>query len=114
MTRALPLEPSGEEGWPIMAALACLPVFFNLKGRRTVVVGGSNAALWKAELLQAAHAQVDVVGTAPCRGLIELARRRPSVRLVQRALQSQDLLGAALAIADVDSAGRRSAFAPPR
>jgi uroporphyrin-III C-methyltransferase / precorrin-2 dehydrogenase / sirohydrochlorin ferrochelatase len=93
-----------------MAALACLPVFFNLEGRRTVVVGGSNAALWKAELLQAASAQVDVIGTAPCRGLIELARRRPSVRLVRRPLQSQDLVGAALAIADVDSAAEAKRF----
>jgi uroporphyrin-III C-methyltransferase/precorrin-2 dehydrogenase/sirohydrochlorin ferrochelatase len=93
-----------------MAALACLPVFFDLKGRRAVVVGGSNVARWKAELLQAAGAQIDVIGTAPCRGLTELARLRPSVRLVLRAFQSQDLIGGVLAIADVDSAKEAERF----
>ncbi|MGB6657336.1 MAG: siroheme synthase, partial [Methylovirgula sp.] len=36
-----------------MHGLASLPVFFDLAGRRTLVIGGSPAAAWKAELLQA-------------------------------------------------------------
>jgi uroporphyrin-III C-methyltransferase/precorrin-2 dehydrogenase/sirohydrochlorin ferrochelatase len=40
--------------------LARLPVFFALDGKRAVLAGGSQAAAWKAELLSAAGAQVDV------------------------------------------------------
>ena len=43
-----------------MDALATLPVFFKLKNRRVLLAGGTEAALWKAELLSAAGAQVDV------------------------------------------------------
>jgi uroporphyrin-III C-methyltransferase/precorrin-2 dehydrogenase/sirohydrochlorin ferrochelatase len=43
-----------------MAALATLPVFFTLAGKRAVVAGGSAAAAWKAELLAAAGAEVHV------------------------------------------------------
>lgn len=45
---------------PRMADLACLPVFFTLKGKRVLVAGGSAAAAWKAELLAAAGAEVQV------------------------------------------------------
>jgi uroporphyrin-III C-methyltransferase/precorrin-2 dehydrogenase/sirohydrochlorin ferrochelatase len=41
-----------------MAALATLPVFLDLQGRRAIVAGGSAAAAWKAELLAAAGADV--------------------------------------------------------
>lgn len=40
--------------------LAVLPVFLDLKGRKALVVGGSDAAAWKAELLEAAGARVHV------------------------------------------------------
>jgi uroporphyrin-III C-methyltransferase/precorrin-2 dehydrogenase/sirohydrochlorin ferrochelatase len=43
-----------------MAPLSVLPVFLALQGKRTVVLGGSDAAAWKAELLAAAGAVVDV------------------------------------------------------
>jgi uroporphyrin-III C-methyltransferase/precorrin-2 dehydrogenase/sirohydrochlorin ferrochelatase len=43
-----------------MAPLARLPVFFDLRGKRAMVAGESAAAAWKAELLSAAGAQVDV------------------------------------------------------
>jgi uroporphyrin-III C-methyltransferase/precorrin-2 dehydrogenase/sirohydrochlorin ferrochelatase len=36
-----------------IAPLARLPLFFDLRDRRAVVVGMSEAADWKAELLQA-------------------------------------------------------------
>src|SRR6185503_2957488 len=44
-----------------MEPLATLPLFFDLKGRRAVIVGGSEAAAWKAELLSAAGANVEVL-----------------------------------------------------
>ena len=43
-----------------MSALARLPVFFALADKRVVVAGGTAAAAWKAELLSAAGAEVDV------------------------------------------------------
>ena len=49
---------------PRMARLARLPVFFALADKRVVVAGGSAAAAWKAELLSAAGAQVDVYSAA--------------------------------------------------
>ena len=44
-----------------MSALATLPLFFELTGRRTVVAGSSDAALWKAELLSAAGSDLLVL-----------------------------------------------------
>ncbi len=43
-----------------MGELACLPVFFQLKARKALVAGGTEAAAWKAELLGAAGAEVHV------------------------------------------------------
>ena len=43
-----------------IAPLAKLPVFFGLSGRRVILAGGSEAAAWKAELLAAAGAKVEV------------------------------------------------------
>ncbi len=108
MTSAFP--PDGGADGPLLEGLAALPLFHNLKGRRVALAGGSIAALWKAELAQAAGAEVDVYAAEPCAGLVDLARRRPSVRLVRRAFQPDDLKGAALAIADAASAAEAEAF----
>ncbi|MFD1746733.1 siroheme synthase CysG [Rhizobium helianthi] len=43
-----------------MEPLAKLPVFFALDGKRVVLAGGSEGAAWKAELLVACGAQVDL------------------------------------------------------
>ncbi len=66
-----------------MDALARLPVFFALDGKRALLAGGSAAAAWKAELLSAAGAQVDVYrgrhvrrDAASCRGRRRAARSR--------------------------------------
>lgn len=93
-----------------MTDLASLPIFFNLKGKRVVLAGGSNAALWKAELLQAAGANVEVYAAAPCPGIAELAERRPSVRLFLRDFKNEDMAGATLAIAEVESADEAERF----
>ena len=47
-----------ETGSPRMEALARLPVFFALGGKRVVIAGGRPAAAWKVELLSAAGAHV--------------------------------------------------------
>lgn len=43
-----------------IAPLAKLPVFWNLSGQRVVLAGGSDGAAWKAELLIACGAAVDL------------------------------------------------------
>lgn len=46
-----------------MGPLAKLPVFYDLAGKRVVMAGGSAAAAWKAELLAAAGANVEIYAT---------------------------------------------------
>ncbi|MCS0503053.1 siroheme synthase CysG [Ancylobacter sp. GSK1Z-4-2] len=98
-----------------MSALARLPVFFALQGRRVVLAGGSEAASWKAELLSAAGAEVEVLAPAPCEDLLALAAAPPDgpVRLVARDWTPADLDGATLAIGamDEDEEGARFAAA---
>ncbi|HRD76673.1 MAG TPA: NAD(P)-dependent oxidoreductase, partial [Hyphomicrobiaceae bacterium] len=50
---------------PRMGALAKLPVFLDLDGKRAVVAGGTAGAAWKAELLAAAGADVHVYAGGP-------------------------------------------------
>jgi len=54
-------RPQNKTARPRMTELAVLPVFFALKHKPVSVVGGSDAAAWKAELLAAAGAHVTVV-----------------------------------------------------
>jgi uroporphyrin-III C-methyltransferase/precorrin-2 dehydrogenase/sirohydrochlorin ferrochelatase len=105
MNELFPTRSEAEEGsGPHMRDLASLPVFFALSGKRVVLVGGSNALLWKAELCQAAGAGLDVFGPSPCPGLVALASRCPAVSLVCRRIEPEDFRGAALAIAEAESA----------
>ena len=92
---------------PRMEALARLPVFYALAGRRGVVAGGSAAAAWKAELLAAAGAHVDVYASEPCDELLEM----PGVVIHRRALEGGDLPGAAMAIGAFEDDAEAAAFA---
>ena len=60
-----------------MEPLARLPVFFALDGKRAVVAGNGAAVAWKAELLSAAGAAVDVFADEPCDELRDIAARAP-------------------------------------
>ena len=68
-----PLETSS----PRMDALARLPIFLALEGKRAVLAGGSPAAAWKAELLSASGASVEVYASDPCEELVQLAGSPP-------------------------------------
>ncbi|ACP22589.1 putative siroheme synthase and ferrochelatase (plasmid) [Sinorhizobium fredii NGR234] len=58
---ALPPLPNDRASKPQrVAALATLPLFWSLKGKRAVVAGGSDGAAWKAELLAACGAEVHI------------------------------------------------------
>ena len=84
-----------------MNRLASLPLFFTLAGRRALVVGGSEAAAWKAELLSAAGASLAVLGADPCAELEALAADPPDgpVHLERRPWSAADFAGAALVVA---------------
>ncbi len=83
--------------------LARLPLFFALKGKRAVIAGGSAAVAWKAELLSATGARVDVYAVDTCSQLSKLATDSPvgDVILHRCAWTAADLSGAALAVGDL-------------
>ena len=83
-----------------MQGLASLPVFFKLAGRRVLVAGGSAGAAWKAELLQAAGANVAVLSASPGEDMRALAARVSTITLVARDWTERDFADAALAIGD--------------
>jgi uroporphyrin-III C-methyltransferase/precorrin-2 dehydrogenase/sirohydrochlorin ferrochelatase len=85
-----------------IAPLSRLPAFFNLKGKRAVVAGGSDAAAWKVELLSAAGARVEVFAATPGDPLLALAITPPdgAVALHRRSWSASNLRGAAIAVAD--------------
>jgi uroporphyrin-III C-methyltransferase/precorrin-2 dehydrogenase/sirohydrochlorin ferrochelatase len=95
-----------------MDRLATLPLFVTLEGRRALVVGGSDAAAWKAELLSAAGADVTVLAPDPCADLEALTADPPAgpVHVVRRAWSPADLAGAALVVAAVDTAAQGEAI----
>ena len=59
-----------------MGRLSRLPAFFALAGKRAVVAGGGQAAAWKAELLSAAGAAVDVFSSQAGEDMRALRPRR--------------------------------------
>ena len=87
---------------PRMGTLARLPVFYALAGKRALVAGGTPAAAWKAELLSAAGAQVDVFAVAPSEEMLALSAEPPysPVALHRSSWNIEDFAGAAIAVAD--------------
>ena len=98
---------------PRMEPLARLPVFFALTGKRVVLAGGTASAAWKAELLSAAGAQVDVFAYDVSDELLALASDPPggAVVLHMRAWNDDDLVGAALVIGALTTDDEASRFA---
>ncbi|HET7166799.1 MAG TPA: siroheme synthase CysG [Pseudolabrys sp.] len=91
-----PLEASGAR----LGSLARLPVFLSLDGKRAVLAGGTSAAAWKAELLSASGACVDVYADDVCDELLQLATGPPrgAIGINRRAWTPEDLKGAAIAV----------------
>ncbi|MBS7536850.1 siroheme synthase CysG [Ancylobacter sonchi] len=97
-----------------MAPLARLPVFFALEGRRVVLAGGSDAAAWKAELIAATGARLDIYAADTSPALAAFADEAGGrIALHPRDWAPADLAGAALAIGAIedDSEGERFAQA---
>src|SRR5262250_1687754 len=83
-----------------MQPLARLPIFFELKGKQAIVAGNGTPVAWKAELLSAAGANVEIFAEHPCEELCALAAQAPraSLALRHRRWQLEDFAGAALAV----------------
>ena len=88
-----------------IGALAKLPVFLDLHGRRAVVAGGTAAAAWKAELLAAAGATVTVYAAE-----VSAEMQALDVMIVPRTWQPDDLANAALAVIDAEGDASAMAF----
>src|SRR5690349_10794104 len=95
-----------------MGALARLPVFLSLGGKRALLAGGSPAAAWKAELLSASGATVEVFAEEPCDELVQLAAEPPGkIRITRRHWTPADLAGAAIAIGAFEDDQEAATFA---
>ncbi|MDQ0322821.1 uroporphyrin-III C-methyltransferase/precorrin-2 dehydrogenase/sirohydrochlorin ferrochelatase [Pararhizobium capsulatum DSM 1112] len=98
-----------------MEALAKLPVFWALEGKRCIVVGGSDAAAWKAELLASCGAHVEIFAETLSETFEILLARPPvhgSAMLMHRREEcgKQNLAGATLAIGDFDDEAEAALF----
>jgi uroporphyrin-III C-methyltransferase/precorrin-2 dehydrogenase/sirohydrochlorin ferrochelatase len=100
-------------GVPRIDRLARLPIFVSLAGKHAVVAGSGAAAAWKAELLSAAGARVDVFAPSPCDGLLRLraGRRCGSVAVHRRGWSAKDCAGAVIAIGAIAEEPEASRFA---
>ena len=98
---------------PRMAPLARLPVFLALVGKRALLAGGGQGAAWKAELLSAAGAQVDVYADEVSEEMQALAAApaRGAIVVRERAWRAADLVGAAVAVGAFDDDEGAAAFA---
>jgi uroporphyrin-III C-methyltransferase/precorrin-2 dehydrogenase/sirohydrochlorin ferrochelatase len=91
-----------------------LPIFLDLAEKRAVVVGGGTGAAWKAELLAAAGARVDVYAPAPCAEMLALAAEPGeggALRIHRRRWTAADLAGAAITVAAPDEPAEVAALA---
>ncbi|MGA8613961.1 MAG: siroheme synthase CysG [Xanthobacteraceae bacterium] len=96
-----------------MGALARLPAFFALEGKRAVVAGGSQAAAWKAELLSAAGAKVDVFAPVQADDMQALVAAPPrgAIEIHNRIWTLNDFAGTAIAVADCADDAEAAEFA---
>ena len=96
-----------------MEPLARLPVFLALDGKRAVLAGGNAAAAWKAELLSASGARVDVYAATPSEELLLIASNPPrgAIAINRRGWRAEDLKGAAVAIGAFDDDAFARTFA---
>jgi uroporphyrin-III C-methyltransferase/precorrin-2 dehydrogenase/sirohydrochlorin ferrochelatase len=97
---------------PRMQALARLPIFLALAGKRALVAGNGAPVAWKAELLAAAGADVAVFAERPCEELRTIAAKAScaAITLQQRAWRNEDFAGAAVAVGGFEDAAEAERF----
>ena len=79
-----------------------LPLFYQLKGLRCLVVGGGEIATRKASMLQRAGALLRVVSPEFCAEMAKLLEEEVRSEKIQRNYVSADLEGVVLVIAATD------------
>ncbi|MBH0239687.1 siroheme synthase CysG [Methylobrevis albus] len=94
-----------------MGRLAKLPVFFGLDGRRAVIAGGTAAAAWKAELVAATGARVEVYAADAEPEMLQLVEGDDRFVLHVRPWALDCFAGAAIAICDAADDAEAQAFA---
>jgi uroporphyrin-III C-methyltransferase / precorrin-2 dehydrogenase / sirohydrochlorin ferrochelatase len=99
-----------------IAPLATLPLFHKLRGRKVVVAGDGDGAVWKAELMLAAGSDVQVFAPDAAEGFARLAVRAieagvdGAITVHSRPWRPGDLAGASLAIAETHDETEAAAF----
>lgn len=96
-----------------IGALATLPVFFKLTGKKVLVAGGSDAAAWKAELLASAGAEVHIYAQnlEPCfLNLIDEGSASGQFHWYPRAWRYDCFEAMSIAICDAKTASEAEAF----
>ncbi|WP_068313659.1 precorrin-2 dehydrogenase/sirohydrochlorin ferrochelatase family protein [Polycladidibacter hongkongensis] len=93
-------------------ALSVLPVFFSLHGKTVIMVGASDAILWKLELILAAGADVELfIGTQePSHELLDFIAERPKVRMRRQQWEPAAFIGKAFALADLTKGDEAARF----
>ncbi len=104
------LHGDATRGDATIGDLAVLPVFFALAGKRAVLAGATERACWKAELLLATGATLDVYASEPCEPMRALAARHPRLTLHERCWRAADLAAAAMALLDSLDDGEAARF----
>jgi len=96
-----------------MSPLSRLPAFFALEGKKCVVAGSGSAAVWKAELLAAAGARVDVFAPEPQADMRALAAAPPAGAVIvhERLWRPDDFAEAAIAVAECSNDAEAAQFA---
>lgn len=108
-----PLRKPSEAQPRRLAPLARLPVFFDLAGKRAILAGGSSGAAWKAELLAAAGADVEIYTGMPSPDMTSLIARGAAagtLRHIARAWSIDVFSGAAIAVGDFEDEAQAMAF----
>lgn len=109
-----PVEVTRRRAPARVGALASLPLFFPLEGRKVVLAGGSDAAAWKAELFAAAGAEVHVFAPdldPAFKTLLETGSDGGRFVWHRRPWAEDSFEGALLGIADAETEGEAQAFA---
>lgn len=104
-------RPERKKGSVRIDELAVLPVFFNLKGKDVLLVGGSDAAAWKGELLAASGARVHLYAEELDEAFDIVRSAHPNAFTHYRRPWSCDIFtNMQIAIGDCESEGEAKAF----
>jgi siroheme synthase-like protein len=90
--------------------VAYYPIFLNLQGKRSIVIGGGNVALRKIKNLLECRAKVTVISPKPHPEISKLSEEK-TIRVIEREYRASDLKSAMIALVctDVKKVNRKAA-----